>query len=250
MDFGVSVGPEPEKIEEVPEEFDFIELAIGEKEIRPEEIDTEKLEERLEAKAFDLIVHLPFRQPVATEAPELNEALISYFDRLLEFSAELDTKKAVVHPNMREEESEKQQEILREQIEELKALGDDYGIEVVFENVGQFDTLEMFDLADIIEYSDASMCFDTGHGFAEAGQEITETFLKNEGKKISHIHAQDTRENDDLHLPVGSAQIDFEAFFSKIQDFDGTMCLELFTSDPDYMLLSKQKVEEAFAGDS
>ena len=42
MDFGVSVGPEPEKIENVPEEFDFVELAIGEKEIRPEEIDEKK----------------------------------------------------------------------------------------------------------------------------------------------------------------------------------------------------------------
>lgn len=250
MDFGVSVGPEPEKIEEVPEEFDFVELAIGEKEIRPEDIDKEKLSERLEAKSFDLVVHLPFRQPVATEVPELNEALISYFDRLLKFSAGFDAEKAVVHPNMREEESEMQQNLLEDQIEDLKVLGDEYGIEVVFENVGQFDTLEMFDLAEIIDDAGASMCFDTGHGFAEAGQEITETFLENEGEKISHIHAQDTRENEDLHLPVGSAQIDFEGFFSKIQDFDGTMCLELFTSDPDYMSLSKEKVKKAFAGDS
>lgn len=250
MDFGVSVGPEPEKIEEVPKDFDFIELAIGEREIRPEEIDKEKLSQRLEAKGFDLVVHLPFRQPVATGVPELNEALIKYFDRLLEFSADLDAKKAVVHPNMREEESEIQQEALRDQIEELKALGEDHRIEVVFENVGQFDTLEMFDLAEIIEDVGASMCFDTGHGFAEAGQEITETFLENEGDLISHVHAQDTRENEDLHLPVGAAQIDFEGFFSKIEDFDGTMCLELFTSDPDYMLISKEKVEKAFSGDS
>lgn len=250
MDFGVSIGPEPEKIEEVPEEFDFIELAIGEKEIRPDEIDKEKLEERLDDRDFYLILHLPFRQPVATEVPELNKALISYFDRLLEFSTDFVVEKAVVHPNMREEESEIQQEVLEEQIEKLKALGDEYGIEVVFENVGQFDTLEMFDLAEVIENAGASMCFDTGHGFAEAGQEITETFLENEGEKISHIHAQDTRENEDLHLPVGSAQIDFKEFFSRIEDFNGTMCLELFTSDPDYMLISKEKVEEAFAGDS
>ena len=250
MDFGVSVGPEPEKIENVPEEFDFVELAIGEKEIRPEEIDEEKLSQRLEAKAFDLVVHLPFRQPVATGVEELNEALIEYFGRLLEFSAGFDAEKAVVHPNMREEESEIQQEVLEDQIKELKALGEEHGIEVVFENVGQFDTLEMFDLAEIIEEAGASMCFDTGHGFAEAGQEITETFLENEGDNISHIHAQDTRENEDLHLPVGSAQIDFEAFFSKIEDFEGSMCLELFTSDPDYMILSKEKVEKAFAGDS
>ena len=250
MDYGVSVGPEPEKIENVPEEFDFVELAIGEKEIRPEDIDEDDLKKVLDEKGFYLVVHLPFRQPVATEVPELNEALISYFDRLLEFSASVDAEKAVVHPNMREEESERQQEILEDQIKDLKALGEEKGIEVVFENVGQFDTLEMFDLAEIIEDSEASMCFDTGHGFAEAGQEITETFLENEGGKISHIHAQDTRENEDLHLPVGSAQVDFEGFFSKLEGFEGTMCLELFTSDPDYMLLSKEKVEEAFAGDS
>jgi len=250
MDYGVSVGPAPEKIKDVPEEFDFVELAIGEKEIRPENIDQKNLRKILDEKDFYLIVHLPFRQPVATGVEELNKALISYFERLLEFSAELETEKAVIHPNMRDEESKRQQVILEQQIEKLEALGEEKDIEMVFENVGQFDTLEMFDLADIIEKVEASMCFDTGHGFAEAGQEITETFLENEGEKISHIHAQDTRENEDLHLPIGSAQVDFQAFFSKLESYDGTMCLELFTSDQDYMLLSKEKIEEAFAGDN
>lgn len=250
MDYGVSVGPAPEAVEKVPEEFDFIELSIGEKEIKPEEIDKKALKERLEEKGFDLYIHLPFRQPVATEASELNEALISYFERLIDYSSKIGAKKAVVHPNMREEESEEQAEILEEQIKKIKALGEQRGIEVCFENVGQYDTLEMFDLAEIVEEAEASMCFDTGHGFAEAGQEITEVFLEEEGNKISHIHAQDTRENEDLHLPVGCAQIDFEGFFSKLEDFDGSICLELFTDDPDYMLMSKEKVEKAFAGDS
>lgn len=250
MEYGVSVGPAWEKVSEVPEEFDFVELSIGEKEVRPEEIEKGELRQQLEEQGLDLYIHLPFRQPVATEVPELNEALIDYFDRLIEFSAELDAKKAVVHPNMRDEESEEQLDTLKEQIEKLKALGEEKGIEVVFENVGQFDTVEMFDLAEIIDEAEASMCFDTGHGFAEAGQEITETFLENEADLISHIHAQDTRENEDLHLPVGSAQIDFEAFFSKLEGFDGSVCLELFTGDEDYLLLSKEKVEEAFAGDS
>lgn len=250
MEIGVSVGPAWEKVSEVPEDFDFVEISIGEKEIRPEEIDKEELKQDLEKQGLDLYIHLPFRQPVTTEVPELNEALIDYFDRLLEFSADLDALKAVVHPNMREEESELQEEILEEQVKKLKALGEEHGVEIVFENVGQFDTLEMFDLAEIIGEADASMCFDTGHGFAEAGQDITETFLENEGDLISHIHAQDTRENEDLHLPVGSAQVDFEAFFSKLEDFDGSVCLELFTADEDYLLLSKEKVEEAFSGDS
>ncbi|MFB6174361.1 MAG: sugar phosphate isomerase/epimerase family protein [Candidatus Nanohalobium sp.] len=250
MEYGVSVGPAWEKVSEVPEEFDFVEVAIGEKEVRPEKIDREELREDLEEQGLDLYIHLPFRQPVATEVPELNQAVIEYFERLLEFSADLEVVKAVVHPNMREEESMEQAEILEEQIKKLKASGDEYGIEVVFENVGQFDTLEMFDLADIIEEAEAPMCFDTGHGFAEAGQEITETFLENKADLISHIHAQDTRENEDLHLPIGSAQIDFEALFSKLEGFDGSICLELFTDDEDYLLLSKQKVEEAFSGDS
>jgi sugar phosphate isomerase/epimerase len=250
MDIGVSVGPAWEKVSEVPEEFDFVELSIGEKEVRPEEVDEEELRQQLEEQGLDLYIHLPFRQPVATEVSELNKALIDYFERLLEFSLELDAEKAVVHPNMREEESERQTEILEQQIKKLKASGDERGIEVVFENVGQFDTLEMFDLAEIIDEAGASMCFDTGHGFAEAGQEITETFLENEGDLITHIHAQDTRENEDLHLPVGSAQVDFEAFFSKLEDFDSSVCLELFTADEDYLLMSKEKVEKAFAGDS
>lgn len=245
MKIGASIGPEPEVIAEIPEEFDFIELAIGEKEIPPEEIDKEEVRNDLEEGGFELVVHLPFRQPAATKVDVLNQAVLDYFEELLEFSEDLGATKAVVHANAREEDDEENIERLAQQMEELSEIGNAYDVEICMENVGQWDGIELFELGEILESLGVSMCFDTGHAFSEAGQEETELFLEEYGHIISHLHVQDTREGRDLHICIGEGEIDFESLGPYLEDFKGTACLEIFTDDPEYLLLSRKKFTES-----
>jgi sugar phosphate isomerase/epimerase len=241
MEIGVSLGPEPEEISKVPQEFEFVELAIGEKEIDPEEIDVEQVKQDLEEKNLGLVVHLPFRQPLATKVDTLNEAALDYFDELIEVSEKLGAEKAVVHANAREEDDEENIEYLANQVEILSKLGEPYDIEVCIENVGQWDGIELFRLGEILEDQDVSMCFDTGHAFAEVGQEETEEFLEEHLELISHLHVQDTREGRDLHLCIGEGEIEWESLGSRLKGFNGTACLEVFTNDDDYQKLSREK---------
>lgn len=212
-----------------------------------DEIDFEDLRQVLGQKNFDLIVHLPFRQPLATEVEEFNEAVINYLERLLEeLKSEIKVEKAVVHVNLRDQDSEVEKQKLEQQVERLKEVGDRQEVEICFENMGQYDGLELFELGELLDSLDASMCFDNGHALAETGEEEMLEFLEEFSHLISHIHFQDTREGRDLHLPIGSSEVDFEPLADRLQDFDGTACLEIFTGDSDYMELSKQKFLEHF----
>ncbi len=246
---GISLGPEGDLIEHInsiSEEFDFIEFGIGEHERPVEEIESEKVRKALEDKDFEITVHLPFKQPLSTSVPEINEGLLNYHERMMKFAKQLGAEKVVAHADMRYDDAEDEIEKLPEQIEKLDKLGEKHGVEVCFENLGQWRGLELFELGPLLEELNVSMCFDTGHAFSEAGQEETEEFLEEYSHLISHLHLTDTREGRDMHLPLGSSEIEFQPLIDRLEDFEGTWCMEIFTEDNDYQLLSKQKLEGWF----
>ncbi len=246
MRIGVSLGPEGELTEklEIAKDADFVEFGIGEGERPIEEIDKDAVKEKLEEYDLDFVAHLPFRQVLATSVPELNEAVLEYHDRLLDFAEDLGAEKAVVHTDIRGKEEDKEEELIPEQIRKLNEIGKEHDIEIVFENLGHWRGIELEELGEILEEQDVSMCFDTGHAFSEVGQEEMEEFLEEYGYLISHLHLQDTREGRDMHLPIGSSEIEFEPIVEQLPDFNGTATMEIWTEDKDYIQLSKQKVED------
>lgn len=250
MQLGISLGPEgelPDKIRDLPgDEFEFVEFSLGEHERRIEKIDKEAVKKALEDQNFGLVAHLPFRQRLTTEIEEFNDAVLEYHKRLIGFCKDLGAEKFVVHADMRDNDSEEEIELMPEQIRKLKEIGEEHEVEICFENIGHWNGLELFELGALLDELNASMCFDTGHAFSEVGQEEMEEFLNDFSHIISHLHLQDTREGRDMHLPIGSEEIDFEPVGELLSDFSGTATMEIFTSDNDYITLSKQKVEELF----
>jgi|AntDeeMetagen681_2_1112603.scaffolds.fasta_scaffold00366_2 sugar phosphate isomerase/epimerase len=253
MEIGMSLGPDDElieKIQDLPEEeIDFIEFGIGERERNPEEFDNGEVREVLDEKNFGIVIHLPFRQPLATEVDELNQGYLKYQNRLMNTASDLGAKKVVVHADLRKQGREEEEEKLTGQIKKMMELGQENNLEVCFENMGQWRGLELLELGELLDELDASMCFDTGHAFSEVGQEETEEFLDEYSHLISHLHLTDTREGRDMHLPIGSEEVGFKAIGEKLSDFDGTATMEIFTEDNDYILLSKKKVEEFWQRD-
>lgn len=249
MRIGGSLGPDGElveKIDNLPEELEFVEFPIGEQERPMEEIKPEAVRETLVKNDLGLVVHLPFRQRLVTDVDTFNEAVLDYHRELIEFAVEMGAEKFVVHSDMRDQDSESQELELPKQIKKLKEIGEEYEAEICFENIGHWNGMELFELGEILEDLNASMCFDTGHAFSEVGQEEMEEFLDEYSHLISHLHLQDTREGRDMHLPIGSEEIEFEPIGEKLADFEGTATMEIFTSSNDYIRLSKQKVEEYF----
>ena len=60
-----------------------------------------------------------------------------------------------------------------------------------------------------------------------------------------HIHLHDNDGQRDLHLPMGTGIIDWDALIKTLKRiYDGTITLEVFSRDKDYVLLSQKKLKE------
>lgn len=246
MAYGTSIGPMPDHIAAITYDIDFIELAIGEHEIKPTELDIQTVQNDLQDHEAGLVLHLPFRQPMATGVEIFNEAFNSYINQLLTSMAPFQAEKAVVHASCRDPEDMDERKRLEEQIRQIKKIGASHDVTICFENVGNFDGPQLHDLAAMLDDADAAMCFDTGHAFDEQGQEAMEDFVSTYADLIEHIHLQDTRPGQDLHLPLGAGDIDFEPVGDHLSSETASICLEIFTDDQTLMQDSMQRARRLF----
>jgi len=249
MRVGASTGPVIEDISDIPEEFDFVEIAIGEMEIAPEEIDREQLREDLERKDLGLMVHLPFRQPLVTGVEELDEANIDYHTRMISFSKELGAEKVVIHVDNRygPDQEEKHTDELIEIMNRINEVGRRRDIEVTFENVPERSNpaVDLEKLAEIARENNLSLCLDLCHAYVEVEQEGVEEFIEQNKDVITHLHVQDSIKGEDSHVAVGHGAIDWEPIGDKLNDFEDTATIELFTEDMEYQRISREKFLEA-----
>jgi sugar phosphate isomerase/epimerase len=193
------------------------------------------------------VVHLPFRQPLATSVEELDSANLDYLERLIEFSAELGAMKAVLHVSIRYgEDPELVEHAVEANVRQLQEIGEKHGVEIVFEHLPQesASAFELREFGERMEELGAPVCFDTGHAYVEAGQEGMEQFLEQNLDGISHLHLQDSMGGDD-HVAIGHGEIDWDSAGDRLSDFEGTATFEIFTGEPRYFELSREIFLEA-----
>lgn len=65
-------------------------------------------------------------------------------------------------------------------------------------------------------------------------------------EKLAHVHLSDNLGQRDDHLPLGAGRVDYKTPIKRLKDrsYDGTITLEVFSRNRDYLLLSKRKLEE------
>ncbi len=236
MEFGVTVGDSIGRLDETAEGFDFAEFGLAEATNVPESIDDGRLRETLEKRRVDIDVHLPFKQVLATPIPEINDAIIAHQRRLLEWAGTLNARKAVLHGTVRNPHDTDQRTIAASQLRKIVAAGSECDVEVVVENVGhQRHGLQLSVLGDIAEETNTPVCFDVGHAYMEDGADGIKRFLKYYGDLVSHLHVHDARSRGDTHIPVGAGEIDYGIVSRYLDDFDGTVAIEVFTDDVDML---------------
>ena len=185
-------------------------------------VDTDEVETLCEDADLDLLVHLPF--------------------------ADLGAEKAVLHASSHATPPEWDREDVfpnaLESIRRLDSFGADHDVEICVENLpGVMPTIHEFE--PIFAETDAAMTLDTGHARVD-GMEAEEiaTFLRNHADRVSHVHANDARGPQDEHVPTGSGTMDFTTAFEPLveSDWDGTVSLEVYTFDFEYLALSARKL--------
>lgn len=247
MELGLTVGGSLDGLEATTPGFEFAELSIGEGGADVGSIDEDRLRRALDRTGADLLVHLPFRQVVATAVPEINDAIVEYQSRLLARAGSLGARKAVLHGTARNPHDTGLRPTFADQLEAIAAAGEDAGVRVVVENVGhQKRGLPLTVLGDLAYETGTAVCFDVGHAYAEDGDEGVDRFLSGYGDLVSHLHVHDVRGRGDTHMPLGAGEIDYAVVADRLAGFDGTVALEVFTDDRPLLRDSAERIASRF----
>ena len=70
----------------------------------------------------------------------------------------------------------------------------------------------------------------------------TESILKAYGTRLHHVHLHDNKGGGaDLHLPLGAGNVDVKGAIRALKNCgdDGTITLEVFTADREYLRMSR-----------
>ena len=230
MDLGLTVGDSLDRIDAADRRYDFLELSIGDSFLPPASIDRNRLETALDGR--ELYVHLPFDQPVVTHVPELNGAIVDYQTRLLSWAGDVGACKAVLHGTTADRDDVDLREEFAQQLSAIVDAGERAGVEVVVENVGhQHHGVQLSVLGEAAREVDASVCFDVGHAYMEAGNDGIKRFLRSHGDRVTHLHVHDARRRGDTHIPVGAGEIDYDILSEQLSGFDRSVAVEVFTDD-------------------
>ena len=228
--------------------YDFIELYMDGASERTG-LNRAAITEALAEAGVGCLVHLPFLDlDLGTPRNKVREGSIRELRACLDAAADLGAEKAVLHASTHATEPEWSERTTKPRIlasvRELEAYATARGIELCVENLPD-DVYSIRTIQEILAETDASLTIDTGHarvsGFSAAE---TAEFLNTHRERISHIHVNDARQARDEHVPVGSGTTDFETIFEPIiTDWEGTLSVEAYTFDREYMQLSKEKLD-------
>lgn len=228
------------------EGFDFVDLTLEPERAVPDRLDAADVRRRLAENGLKAVGHTAYYLPLASPIRDLQEAGITYFRRCLDFFAAAGVTWVNVHPFAktplygREWLAQRQLEILGE----LLAFARAAGVRLMLENVPPYFN-SVADLKPIFNaLPDLGFHLDVGHANLGVPLNITGKLLGEFRGRIAHIHLNDNNGgNEDLHLPLGAGRINWPwvARMLRRNGYDGTVTLEVFSPDRDYLLMSKAK---------
>jgi sugar phosphate isomerase/epimerase len=249
--FVTQIGMEHEKAFERADALglDFVELMLDGAHERTR-LEPARVRESADEHSLDLLVHLPFGGiDIASPFEHVREGALRELRAAIETAADCGAEKGVLHADTSVWSPAWENSDLREHlfasVRELDDFAGEHNFEICVENIpGEFFAGESF--PQLFEETDASMTLDTGHARMN-GMDSTAMaeFLETHGERVSHLHLNDTRRPADEHLPFGAGTIDFERIFEPLrEDWTGTLSLEVFTLDWDYIETSVRRLDE------
>jgi sugar phosphate isomerase/epimerase len=236
--------------------FDYLELTLDSPEAHYSLVarSRKELSKRLKRLGMGLVVHLPTFVSTADLTESLRKASVKETLRSLELGAGLGALKAVLHPSFHGGLSvfvmERARVFALESLERIVGRAGDLGIPLCLENLfpNAHSLMEPEHFTDVLKrFPDLQMTLDIGHANIQdpsGGRAVR--FIERFGDRIGHIHASDNSGKGDDHLPIGAGTVKWPNVLDALAlaGYDGTVTFEIFTPDPDYLRISREK----FAG--
>lgn len=224
--------------------FDFVDLFLEEDFAVPEKIDVKKTKALLDTYRLDVVGHTAWYLPIGSSVKSLRTAAVDEAVRYFKVFAQLNVRYVTIHGNWPSGMfSEKEGvDFQVDSLRDLVRLAKKYKISVMYEPINtEKDNVK--NVSEILKRVPGLwLHVDIGHANLH-GRE-PEEFILRFRDKIKHVHMHDNDGHSDLHIPMGCGRIDWSRLIRILKrHYDGTITLEIFSQDKDYVLLSKRKLE-------
>jgi len=235
--------------------FDFVDLTLEPSQARPDLLPLRKVQNALKEWNLGVIGHTAYYLPLASPFPELRAAALAEMERSLEVFARLGATRMNVHPSAHAP-LHKYSFLTEHNIEALHritARGKELGVQIMVENIptGFNRAEELNPLFEAIP--DLGLHLDVAHANLRVPHNITEELMERFSTRVMHVHLSDNRGGtEDLHLPLGAGSIDWGWIVRTLKryGYDNTFTLEVFSPDRDYLLISRDKFRQWWAGET
>ncbi len=234
--------------------FDFIELTIDPPEATPERLLANRgsISDALSAHGIWAIAHLPCSVRTADLYDSIRLASRMEVFKAIDALPELGIRIANLHPShiprmarhMGDYGRRLGMDFLRAALERAEERGIYITIENMCPSDGWLSEPEEFE--EVLEaFPDVGLTLDLGHANLLAPRNRSIEFVRRFGDRLRHLHVHDNFGLSDEHLPPLCGNVDFPSIFSAIKrsGYDGTMTLEVFSKDRDYLRVSLEKAK-------
>ncbi|NOK61422.1 MAG: sugar phosphate isomerase/epimerase [Chloroflexi bacterium AL-W] len=229
--------------------FDFLDLTIEGPAAALEQIDVVALKQVLNEAHMQVVGHTAWFLPFASPVGRVRRAAVEEVAAALPIFADLGVKLVNVHI-VRGVGSFGYANMLAlngKSFAELAELAEPHGIRIMVEHPPE-SGLHVDDIRKILN-ADARLGFHLDVGHANVGGDRLEVLLKAFNQRLCHVHVSDNRGRSDDHMPLGAGSIDWPKVIHllKKSGYDGTITLEVFVQDRDWLLHSAEKLREWWA---
>lgn len=225
--------------------FEFIDLFLEPDLCDVSTIRVDCVKRALEVNRLDAVGHTAWYLPIGSPMPELREASVSAAEKYLKVFAALGVKYVTIHAHWPPSMFTHEEGIAwqTESLQKLAGLAKNLGTGIIYEPVGSIHESKA-NLKKIFQLNPGiGFHLDIGHfnlNHRDPG-DYAITFRD----RLTHIHLHDNDGQKDLHLPLGTGCVDWDNLIKKLRSvYDGTVTIEVFSKDRDYVLISKQKFLE------
>ena len=231
--------------------FDFLDLTLEAPHAASWKIDASAMKRMLNDFNLQVVGHTAPVLPIASPVEELRQAALLEFRRCIDVFRRVGARWMNVHPGM-SPMHDKAFTVQRnlDSLHELLKYGKDAGVGIMIENLpGRFNTRrELSQLLDSLP--ELGLHLDIGHANLMTPVNTTKEILVAYGDRLKHVHLHDNRGgNQDLHLPLGAGDIDLTESLRALKScgYDGTITLEVFTTDRNHLLYSRNVLQQSWA---
>ncbi len=241
---GRSIAKEIHRIHE--DGFDFVDLTL-----EPTAAwlpDGKEVGRLIRDLGLGVVGHTAWYLPIASNLPELRATARELFRRALDCFVDAEVELVNIHPDQRVTmlAVDRLRAANAEVIADIASDARERGIRLMVENLDRLFS-RVDDLRPIFEaVHDAGFHLDIGHANLNLGlgeENRSAGLLEAFGDRLAHVHVSDNKGGTmDAHLPLGAGMIDWKGAIRLLKraGYDGTVTLEVFSREREYLRLSRR----------